>query len=69
MTDSNKLKAKIMECGYTQAEVAQKIGISAASLNNKIQNKTPFNSNEMFALCELLSIDEPRLIFFTNNSD
>lgn len=69
MTDSNKLKAKIIEKGYTQEIVANKLGISMASLNYKINNKRPFNSNEMFLLCDILDIKNPKQYFFTENVD
>ena len=66
MTDTNKLKAILVENGLTQKQVAEKIGISSTSLNYKISNKRPFNSDEMFRLCDILNIKEPRNIFFAN---
>ena len=69
MTDSKKLKAKIVENGLTQEELAEKLNISPTSLNNKINNKFPFNSDEMFRISDILKIKEPREIFFASNSD
>lgn len=66
MTDTRRLKAKIVESGLTQAQVAKKLGISTTSMNNKIQNKHPFNSSEMFLLCDILHIEDPKPIFFAN---
>lgn len=64
MTDTKKLKAILVENGVTQKEIAKKLGISSTSFNYKLSNKRPFNADEMFKLCDLLYIAEPRNIFF-----
>lgn len=69
MTSTNKLKGKITEMGYNQESIAKKLGISTASLNYKVNNKRPFNSDEMFKLCDILEIDNPKEYFFTANVD
>ncbi len=69
MTSTNKLKGKITEMGYNQESIAKKLGISTASLNYKVNNKRPFNSDEMFKLCDILEIDNPKEYFFTVNVD
>lgn len=66
MTDSRKLRAIIIERGMTQSEVADKLNISRTSFNYKVNNKRAFNSDEMFKLCEILKIEDPKPIFFAN---
>lgn len=66
MTDTRKLRALIVEKGMTQSEVAEKLNISLTSFNYKVNNKRAFNSDEMFKLCEILQIEDPKPIFFTN---
>ena len=69
MTDSKKLRAIILERGYTQAEVAEKLQISTTSFNYKVNNKRAFNSDEMFKLCEILQIIDPKPVFFASMGD
>lgn len=64
MTNSNKLKAKIREYGYTQRDVAKLIGISSQSLSYKINNKIDFRASEMEMLCNLLDITDKDSYFF-----
>ena len=67
MTNTNKLKARIVEKGYTQEEIAKKLGCSMASVNYKINNKREFTADEFFALCKILSIEDPFEYFFVKN--
>lgn len=69
MTDSRKLRAIILEKGMTQSEIAEKLKISLTTFNYKVNNKRSFNSDEMFKLCEILQIADPKPIFFANMRD
>ena len=69
MTDSRKLRAIILERGMTQSEIAEKLKISLTTFNYKVNNKRSFNSDEMFKLCEILQIVDPKPIFFANIGD
>lgn len=69
MTDTKKLRAIIVERGMTQSELAEKLDISLSAFNFKVNNKRPFNSDEMFKLCEILHIEDPKPIFFANQGD
>ena len=42
-----KLKSKIKEKFQSQSDFAQKLNISYASLNNKLNQKTPFEQDEI----------------------
>lgn len=60
------LKAKIAEKGETQKSVAKAIGISENSLSRKMNGLREFRLSEVFKLCKVLDIDNPRDIFFTH---
>lgn len=69
MTDTLKLKALIVEHGYTQKDVAKMLGLSAQSLNKKIHNKTEFKASEISRLCAVFGIENGTTIFFANRVD
>lgn len=64
--DYRKLRGKIREFG-TQAEVAEKIGISPTSFSKKINEESDFSNSEIVAICEILSIPANEIpnYFFT----
>ena len=68
MINSLLLKSIITKKGYTQSEVAKKIGISSQTFNSKINNKTEFKLNEVILLCKFLdtTLQEKEEIFFGN---
>lgn len=67
MTNTAKLKSKIVENGMTQLIVAQKIGITPTTLNYKINNKIEFRAGEIQKLSMILNLNAEELsgIFFT----
>ena len=71
MTNTKKLKGAITASGFTQAEVAEKMGISATAFNNKITNKSRFTANDIVLLRKLLNLsrDEVDAIFFNEEVD
>lgn len=66
--NANKIKAKIVECGMTQGEVAKIIGISANSFTRKLLGKRDFLLSEVIALCSVLNFDNPEEIFLDKKS-
>ena len=58
------LKARIVEKGFTQSEIAEKIGISATAFNNKITGKVDFKASEISKLSDILDIDNKDAYFF-----
>lgn len=64
MTDTNRLKAKIIESGLTQAKVAKMLGISYQSLSYKINNRVDFKATEINRLCKILNISDKDDYFF-----
>ena len=71
MTNSNELRAAITRKGMTQEQVAEALGITAATLNYKINNKREFKTSEVKALVDLLEIKKEDIdkIFFANDVD
>lgn len=64
MTNTAKLKGKIVENGMTIHDVAKYIGISHAAMSQKINNHSEFKVSEIAKICSLLNIDDKDDIFF-----
>ena len=62
-----KLKGKLKEEDYTQKEIARLIGITPQAFNAKINNRTQFTLSEVIKMTNILRIDNPIEIFFTNH--
>lgn len=68
-TNTSKLKARIIEMGLTQEQIAKILNISYQTLSYKINNKTDFKASEIQTLCEILNItDKDKYFFCSENS-
>ncbi len=56
MTNTNKLKGKIVENGYTLTSFSKAMALSRASLCKKIDGKIDFKASEIEKTCVLLGI-------------
>lgn len=65
MIDTNALRGVIAAKGLAQQDVAKAIGINPKTFYAKMK-KGVFGSDEMDAMIDLLSIDNPSAIFFAN---
>lgn len=65
--DSNKLKAKIIECGLTYKEMHELLNISRTSFFSKLKGKTQFKLDEVEAIVIILNLSKEDIIkiFFT----
>lgn len=63
----NELKGRIVANGYTQAQVAEKIGITPKTFYIKLQNGV-FGSDEIEKMISLLKLEDPMSIFFADES-
>ena len=67
--NTNKLRGLIVEKGYSQADVAEKIGITPKTFYDKMK-KQVFLSSEIDTMIAILDITDPAItseIFFNNN--
>lgn len=64
----SKLLGRIKECGMTQETLAYAVGISASTLNLKLNNKSAFTQKEMRSISTRLEIPQGEIgaYFFTN---
>lgn len=65
MLAADKLKKVILERGYSQAEIARKLGITPKTFYKKMK-KGVFLSNEIEAIIEILEVENPFDIFFAS---
>lgn len=63
MLDVNALRAEIVRNGTTQAEVAEKLGMTAKTFGVKLKNSS-FGIDEAYRMIEFLNIEDPAKIFF-----
>lgn len=55
---ANLLRGKIVAAGYTQGSLAKALNMSKNTLSSKINGRYQFNSDEIIAICRLLSIED-----------
>lgn len=67
MFDYSKLRGKIREVFGTQQEFAKAMNISAATISDKLNNKTDWTQKEIDTIVNLLNIPKDRIpiYFFT----
>lgn len=64
MVNTNKLRGKIAECGYTQAQVAKGIGMGEVTFSRRMKSGK-FSLDEADKMIDLLNIENPMEIFFS----
>ena len=67
--DYRKLLGKMREQRVTQEVLAEKVGISATSMNLSLNNKRDFRQEEILVICESLdiSLSDIPTYFFTKD--
>ena len=70
MINALKIKAKIIECGYTQTKLAKKLNMNPATLSRKLNNKEGkcLTIKEANEIINLLKIVNPAEYFFYNDN-
>ncbi|MHA9740238.1 hypothetical protein [Robinsoniella peoriensis] len=67
MTDTLKLRERIMQSGLKYKYIAEQMGLTRYGLMQKINNQYDFKSSEIAMLCDILrieSLEEKEKIFF-----
>lgn len=57
---SNLLRAKMTEAGYTQRSLASELKMSPTTLNLTLSGKRKFRLDEAEKICAILSISDPQ---------
>ena len=65
MINANKIRARIVEMGMTQQQVAEQIGMSAKTFSIKMNNGK-FGLDEATRMIKVLKIEKPDSYFFTD---
>lgn len=60
-----KLKGLMVAMGISQAELAERIGISSVSLNQKLNGVTQFTASDIVNISKVLDIDDYEEYFFS----
>ena len=71
MVNKNKLRGAIISAGFTQKELAEKLGMSENSFCSKMTGKSCFDVVQAYAICDILKItdnDEKVAIFLASAS-
>lgn len=58
MVNRNLLRASMARIDITQKKLAELIGISSATMSNKMRGKNCFNSEEIDKICAVLGITD-----------
>lgn len=58
MTDTSALRDAVNRSGLKYGKIAGEMGISAYTLQKKINNETEFKASEIVKLSSMLSLDE-----------
>lgn len=68
MINVNKIKARMVELGYTQEKLANEMGVDTSTINRKINysDGSKLTVLEAYKLTKILSIENPTDYFFTN---
>lgn len=69
LTNTNKLKGRIIECGYNLGNFSAKMGMSRLCFRKRLCNQRDFTTGEILRMCDLLDIafEQTRDYFFVAN--
>lgn len=62
-----RLKGEMLAKNFTQEQVAKKIGITTQALNAKLNGRSQFTIKEAQIITDILELDDPVSIFFTQS--
>ncbi len=59
---ARNIRAERVRCGFTQLQMAHKLGLSATGYNHKENGKRQFTLEEFILICKILEVDPDTLI-------
>lgn len=65
MIRTDKLRGRITECGYSQKDMAEAIGVTPKTFYEKMKVGV-FGSDEIQVMIDKLAIEDPMAIFFAD---
>lgn len=70
MVNTLKIKARMVELGLTQKDIATALELATPTVNQKLNNKRPMNLNEANLIANILNIDSFQYLkyFFYNQN-
>ncbi|WP_286471578.1 helix-turn-helix domain-containing protein [Parabacteroides goldsteinii] len=69
MINSNKIKGRIVEMGFTQKDVAKRLKLSAPTVSQKINNLRPMELKEAEELAKMLRIEDKDFVAYFFSKD
>lgn len=58
MVNTKKIKARLVEIGLTQDDLARKMGLATCTINQKLNNIRPLKLSEANMIAKILDIDD-----------
>lgn len=69
MINAPKLKGRMVECGMTQADLASALGLSQATVSQKLSGTRPIFLSEADKIAEVLAIPDAEFRSYFFNRD
>lgn len=63
----NKIRAKMVELGFTQKKLASSMGITVQTLNSKLNGRSGLTLDEAISITKILNIANPTEIFLARH--
>lgn len=64
MIDTEKMKKRIEEKGFSQADIARRLNCAQSTISLKINNRRPFFLDEAWELARMLEIEDQFFSYF-----
>lgn len=58
MVNSNKLKGRMVELGFTQSDIAKALNLATPTVSQKINNVRAMSIKEAYKIADILNIDD-----------
>lgn len=65
--DEKRLQAQMVLCGISVEKLSELLGINKSTFYRKIKNNGDFSRVEILKMIDILKIDDPISIFFSDN--